>query len=83
MGHMLSWLLRGRRRTHEAATTAAEEGARLALKAAEHASKLRDASRLEQQELAKQKRLSFQQKVCRGCCRSVLQVVLICWWMSA
>eukprot|EP00775_Hariotina_reticulata_P003201 gene3201-3478_t len=51
-----------RRRTHEAATTRAEEGARLALKAAEHSVKLKEDALKEQQELAKQKRLTFQQK---------------------
>eukprot|EP00879_Flechtneria_rotunda_P011214 GHRR01011712.1.p1 GENE.GHRR01011712.1~~GHRR01011712.1.p1 ORF type:complete len:194 (+),score=66.66 GHRR01011712.1:247-828(+) len=51
-----------RTRTHEAATSAAEESARLAMKAAEHAAKLRQQAKQEQQELAKQKKLSFNQK---------------------
>jgi hypothetical protein len=52
-----------RRQTHAAATTAAEEGARLALKAAEHAAKLREDALKEREELKKKNSLSFSQKV--------------------
>lgn len=53
-----------RRQTHEAATTAAEEGARLALKAQEHAAKLRQDALKEREELKKKNQLTFSQKVC-------------------
>lgn len=52
-----------RRQTHEAATSAAEEGARLALKAAEHAAKLRQDALKEREELKKKNQLTFSQKV--------------------
>jgi hypothetical protein len=54
-----------RRQTHAAATTAAEEGARLALKAAEHTAKLREDALKEREELKKKNSLSFSQKVRR------------------
>jgi len=62
--------LQERRKTHQAATTGAEEGARLALKAAEHSAKLKEEALKEQQELANQKKLTFQQKV-RTCCTTL------------
>ncbi|WIA20072.1 hypothetical protein OEZ85_005933 [Tetradesmus obliquus] len=40
-----------RQRTHEAATTAAEEAARLAMKAQQHAARLRDEARQEREEM--------------------------------
>lgn len=55
--------MQDRRQTHAAATTAAEEGARLALKAAEHAAKLREDALKEREELKKKNNLSFSQKV--------------------
>ncbi|KAF6258244.1 hypothetical protein COO60DRAFT_1519717 [Scenedesmus sp. NREL 46B-D3] len=52
-----------RQRTHAAATTAAEEGARLAMKAQQHAARLRDEARQEREELAQKSRKdSFNQK---------------------
>ncbi|KAF8063084.1 hypothetical protein HT031_003923 [Scenedesmus sp. PABB004] len=51
-----------RRRTHEAATTAAEEAAALAMKAQAHAARLREAARAEKEELAKKKRLTWNDK---------------------
>jgi uncharacterized protein (DUF2345 family) len=53
-----------RQRTHEAATTAAEESARLAMKAQQHSARLRDEARQEREALAqKNKKDSFSQKV--------------------
>lgn len=63
-------VLQERRQTHEAATVASEEGARLALKAAEHAAKLRQDALQEREELKAKKNLTFSQKV-RRCCQSV------------
>jgi len=60
---VLSALSQERRQTHAAATTAAEEGARLALKAAEHAAKLREDAQKEREELKREKKLTFSQKV--------------------
>jgi uncharacterized protein (DUF2345 family) len=52
-----------RKRTHEAATTAAEESARLAMKAQQHSARLRDEARQEREQLAQQnKKDSFSQK---------------------
>lgn len=66
---MLYYLvLQERRQTHEAATVASEEGARLALKAAEHAAKLRQDALQEREELKAKKNLTFSQKV-RRCCQ--------------
>lgn len=56
------WCLQERRQTHEAATVASEEGARLALKAAEHAAKLREEALKEREELKAKKNLSWSQK---------------------
>lgn len=57
-----------RKRTHVAATTAAEESAKLAIKAQEHAAKLREEARKEREELAQKNRLTFSQKVIRCMC---------------
>jgi hypothetical protein len=65
----LSSGLQERRQTHEAATIASEEGARLALKAAEHAAKLRQDALQEREELKAKKNLTFSQKV--RCCQSM------------
>lgn len=59
--------LQERRQTHEAATVASEEGARLALKSAEHAAKLRQDALREREELKAKKNLTFSQKVGGSC----------------
>ncbi|KAI8473810.1 MAG: hypothetical protein J3K34DRAFT_165842 [Monoraphidium minutum] len=51
-----------RRRTHEAATTGAEEGATLAMRAVEHAAHLREAQRAEREQLAAAKKQTWNQK---------------------
>lgn len=68
---LMFYTVQERRQTHEAATTAAEEGARLALKAAEHAAKLRQDALKEREELKKKNQLTFSQKVGRALCQQV------------
>jgi hypothetical protein len=70
-------VLQERRQTHEAATVASEEGARLALKAAEHAAKLRQDALQEREELKAKKNLTFSQKV-RRCCQSMCMCQQLC-----
>lgn len=59
---MLAHTKQERRQTAAAATSGAEEGARLALKAAEHAARLREEARRERDEAAKKKNLTYSQK---------------------
>lgn len=67
-----------RQHTHAAATTAAEEAARFALKAQEHAARLREEGRKEREERAAANKLTFSQKVCLHCTSGAVGDSILC-----